>query len=85
MRTALFRIVLLSAFLTLAVTGVASAHVTVSPEEVSAGNYAKLTVSVPTERDVPTTQVRVDIPEGFTVLGVRPVPGWDYEFEENSS
>jgi uncharacterized protein YcnI len=84
MRTALFRIVLLSTFLTLAVTGVASAHVTVSPEEVPAGNYEKLTVSVPTEKEVPTTQVRLEVPEGFTVLGVRPVPGWDYEFEEDA-
>ena len=84
MRPALLRIALLSAFLTLAVASVASAHVTVSPEEVPAGNYEKLTVSVPTERDVPTTQIRLDVPEGFTVLGVRPVSGWDYEFEEDA-
>src|SRR5215213_4905931 len=83
MRPALFRIVLLSMFLTLAATGVASAHVAVSPEEVPAGSYEKLTVSVPTERDVPTTQVRLEAPQGFEVLGVQPVPGWDYEFEEN--
>jgi len=66
------------------VTGVASAHVVVSPEEVPAGNFEKLTVSVPTERDVPTTQIRLEVPEGFTVLGVRPVPGWDYELEEEA-
>src|SRR5215208_4840799 len=84
MRPALFRIVLLSMFLTLAATGVASAHVAVSPEEVPAGSYEKLTVSVPTERDVPTTQVMLEAPEGFTVLGVQPVPGWDYEFEEDA-
>ncbi len=83
-RPALFRIVLLSMFLTLAATGVASAHVVVSPEEVPAGSYEKLTVSVPTERDVPTTQIRLEAPEGFTVLGVQPVPGWDYEFEEDA-
>jgi uncharacterized protein YcnI len=71
-------------FLTLAATGVASAHVVVSPEEVPAGSYEKLTVSVPTERDVPTTQIRLEAPEGFTVLGVQPVPGWDYEFEEDA-
>jgi uncharacterized protein YcnI len=73
MRPALFRIVLLSMFLTLAATGVASAHVAVSPEEVPAGSYEKLTVSVPTERDVPTTQVKLEAPEG-----------WDYEFEEDA-
>jgi uncharacterized protein YcnI len=84
MRAAWFRIGLLSTFLTLAVTGVASAHVVVSPEEVPADSYEKLTVSVPTEREVPTTQIRVEVPEGFTVLGVRPMPGWDYEFEEDA-
>lgn len=84
MQTIWFRSVVLSAFLTLAATGVAWAHVNVSPEEVPGGGYEKLTVTVPTERDVPTTEVRVEVPEGFTVLGVLPVPGWDYEFEEEA-
>jgi uncharacterized protein YcnI len=82
MRTALFRVVALSAFLTLAVTSVASAHVRVLPEEVPAGTYEVFTVRVPTERDVPTTGVRVEVPEGFAISRVEPVPGWDYELEE---
>jgi uncharacterized protein YcnI len=84
MQTIWFRCVVLSAFLTLAAASAAWAHVNVSPEEVPGGGYEKLTVTVPTERDVPTTEVRVEVPEGFTVLGVRPVPGWDYEFEEDA-
>lgn len=60
----------------------AQAHVVVSPEEVTAGDYEKLTVTVPTEKEVPTTEVTVEIPEGFTVFGVKPVPGWEYEFTE---
>ena len=76
------RLAALSAFLTLAASGVASAHVVVDPEEVAAGEYEKLTVTVPTEKEVPTSEVRVDVPEGFTVSGVKPVPGWEYEFEE---
>jgi uncharacterized protein YcnI len=83
MRTALFRVVVLSAFLTLAVTSVASAHVRVLPEEVPAGTYEVLTVRVPTEKDIPTTGVRVEVPEGFTISRVEPVPGWDYELEED--
>ena len=67
----------------LAVSAPAWAHVVVSPEEVAAGDYATLTVSVPTEKEVPTTEIRVEVPEGFTVSGVQPVPGWDYEFEED--
>src|SRR4028118_1193781 len=59
------------------------AHVTVSPEEVSAGDYETLTVSVPTEKEVPTTEIRVEVPEGFLLSGVQPVPGWEHAFEEN--
>jgi uncharacterized protein YcnI len=59
------------------------AHVTVSPEEVSAGDYETLTVSVPTEKEVPTTEVRVEVPEGFLLSGVQPVPGWEHAFEED--
>ena len=59
------------------------AHVTVSPEEVSAGDYETLTVSVPTEKEVPTTKIRVEVPEGFLLSGVQPVPGWEHAFEED--
>jgi uncharacterized protein YcnI len=84
MRTAWFRIVLKSTILTLAVTSVASAHVRVLPEEVPAGSFEVFTVRVPTERDIPTTGVRIEVPEGFTISRVEPVPGWDYELEEEA-
>jgi uncharacterized protein YcnI len=84
MRTAWFRIVLKSTILTLAVTSVASAHVRVLPEEVPAGSFEVFTVRVPTEKDIPTTGVRVEVPEGFTISRVEPVPGWDYELEEEA-
>lgn len=74
----------LSACLLLATSGMALAHVTVQPEEVSGGEYEKLTVTVPSEKEIPSTGVRVDVPEGFTVSGVKPVPGWEYEFEEEA-
>ncbi len=82
MRSALFKILLLSTFLMLAVTSVANAHVRVLPEEVPAGSFEVFTVRVPTEKDIPTTGVRVEVPEGFTISRVEPVPGWDYELEE---
>ena len=59
------------------------AHVTVSPEEVTAGDYETFTVSVPTEKEVPTTEIRVEVPEGFLLSGVQPVPGWEHAFEED--
>jgi uncharacterized protein YcnI len=59
------------------------AHVVVSPEEVTAGDYETLTVSVPTEKEIPTTEIRVEVPEGFLLSGVQPVPGWEHAFEED--
>jgi uncharacterized protein YcnI len=82
MRKRLSKVLLLAVFLTLATTGLAWAHVEVSPEEVPAGEYEKMVVTVPTEKEVPTTEVRVEVPEGFVVSGVQPVPGWEHEFEE---
>jgi uncharacterized protein YcnI len=67
----------------LAVAAPAQAHVVVSPEEVTAGEYETLTVSVPTEKEIPTTEVRVEVPEGFLLSGVKPVPGWEHAFEED--
>ena len=67
----------------MAAAGVAWAHVVVHPEEAPAGSYQKFDVSVPTEKDIPTTQIQVEVPEGFTVTGVQPVPGWQSEFEKD--
>jgi uncharacterized protein YcnI len=67
----------------LAVSPPAWAHVVVSPEVVTAGDYETLTVSVPTEKEVPTTKIRVEVPEGFLLSGVQPVPGWEHTFEED--
>jgi uncharacterized protein YcnI len=73
----------LSTCTVLTVSAPAWAHVVVSPEEVAAGDYETLTVSVPTEKEVPTTKIRVEVPEGFLLSGVQPVPGWEYAFEED--
>ena len=67
----------------LAVSAPAWAHVVVSPEKVTAGDYETLTVSVPTEKEIPTTKIRVGVPEGFLLSGVQPVPGWEHTFQED--
>ena len=67
----------------LAVSAPAWAHVVVSPEVVTAGDYETLTVSVPTEKEIPTTKIRVVVPEGFLLSGVQPVAGWEHTFEED--
>ncbi len=83
MRIGWLRVLLLSTCVVLVTSGVAWAHVVVSPEEVPANEFQKLVVSVPTEKDIPTTGVRVEVPEGFTVSRVQPAPGWEYELEED--
>jgi uncharacterized protein YcnI len=67
----------------LAVSAPAWAHVVVSPEVVTAGDYETLTVSVPTEKEIPTTKIRVEVPDGFLLSGVQPVPGWEHTFQED--
>jgi uncharacterized protein YcnI len=73
---------LLAVCLIIVTSGMAWAHVVVSPDEVPADDYQVLTVRAPTEKDIPTTEIRVEVPEGFTVVRVQPVPGWEAEFEE---
>ncbi len=60
----------------LAVAATASAHVVVTPGEVETGSFVTFTMSVPNEKTVPTTRVRLEIPEGLTVYSYEPVRGW---------
>ena len=49
-----------------------SAHVSLSPKEAVVG-YTTFTVNVPTEKEIPTTEIRVVVPDGVEVHGVAPV------------
>lgn len=51
-----------------------SAHVSLSPKEAVVG-YTTFTVNVPTEKEIPTTEIRVVVPDGVE-SGVAPVAGW---------
>jgi len=76
-----------SVFLTgaiLAYASAASAHVVVYPKESKTGKYEKYTVRVPVEKEVNTTKVRVEFPEGVKVNTVKPVAGWTYAFEKDA-
>jgi uncharacterized protein YcnI len=58
----------------------ASAHVTLQPEEVTAGDFTRMDVRVPNERDnASTTEVVVRFPPGFLSVSTEPVPGWSSE------
>jgi YD repeat-containing protein len=52
---------------------------------VAAKSYQEFLVRVPTEKDQPTTAVRVVFPVGFELLRVKPVPGWKYELERDAT
>jgi uncharacterized protein YcnI len=59
--------------------GVASAHVTVSSPDASAGGFGKVTFRVPTESDTASTvKVRIQLPtdKPFASVSVQPVAGW---------
>lgn len=55
----------------------AAAHVDVLPTTVSQGEAVEFVVRVPTEREVPTTRVRIEVPDEVTVFSfLDPPPGW---------
>jgi uncharacterized protein YcnI len=60
-------------------TSIAAAHVTVLPRESHAGMSQSYTVRVPTEGQVATTSVELEIPADVTVTEV--VPGDGYTFD----
>jgi uncharacterized protein YcnI len=69
----------------LVIAGVANAHVTVWPRESVAGTSDLYTARVPTEKDVPTVQVRVEFPPEVTVSRFVPNHGWDRQVEKDSA
>ena len=59
-----------------------SAHVSVKPAEVGVGKYQTFNVSVPVEKDVATTGVRLIIPAGLEHVSPNVKPGWDVEIKK---
>jgi uncharacterized protein YcnI len=57
----------------------AQAHVTVWPRESQPGTGERYTVRVPTEGQVATTSVELDIPPDVTVTGILVGSGYTYE------
>jgi uncharacterized protein YcnI len=59
---------------------IAQAHVTLQPSEAPAGEFFRLEVRVPTERDDASTEkVDLQLPDGFLFVSYEPAPGWDIE------
>lgn len=70
--------------MSLCFAGIASAHVTVQPKEVPAGSYQVFTLRVPTEKEVATTQVKVEVPAGVKLSRFEPKPDWTYDLEKDA-
>lgn len=64
---------------------IAGAHVTITPRNAQANSSTEYVLRVPTEKDVPTTSLRVVFPDNFEVLRFRAAPGWTMEVERNAS
>jgi uncharacterized protein YcnI len=56
----------------------AGAHVVVEPGEVETESFVTFTMSVPNEKDNPTTKVSLIIPKSLVVYSVEAVPGWEW-------
>lgn len=63
---------------------IAEAHVTVNPTESTTDAYQKYTVRVPVEKEINTTKIKLQVPEGVTVASVMPMPAWDFKTEKDS-
>lgn len=66
--------------------GMASAHVTVSPNKTNEGAYAHATFSVPNESDTAKTdKLTVSLPEDtpFTSVSIQPVEGWTAKVKQS--
>ena len=71
-----------AAIVALVLVGTASvvhAHVTVLPRESPGGAEQRYTVRVPTEVQVPTTSVELEVPPDMTIIEVVPGPGYTFE------
>jgi uncharacterized protein YcnI len=54
-------------------------HVTVNPNQATAGSFSRFAVRVPTERDADTTKVSMQLPEGLFFVSFQPKEGWTRE------
>ena len=71
------RITLLAASIAaLAAASAASAHVTMNPEKAPADSFTRFALRVPTEEDVPTVEVSVQMPAGLDEVTFQPKAGW---------
>ena len=55
---------------------IANAHVNVRPDSVPVGSFQTFTISVPSEKDLPTTEVRILLPDDLEFVTPTVKSGW---------
>jgi uncharacterized protein YcnI len=80
--TTMFMVCLLS---TMLISGLASAHIGVFPNEAIQGTFETFTFRVPSEKDIPNIKVEVKIPAEVDISRVEPKVGWKYDFTKDST
>ena len=76
----------LAAFaLVFATTTTTFAHVTVKPGEVATASYQVFTVNVPNEKEIPTTSVKVAVPENVSSVTPTNKSGWKVSTEKEGT
>lgn len=61
----------------------AFAHVVVRPNQVGVAAFQTFTTGVPNEKEIPTTGLRVVIPEGLKYVSPNVKPGWTIEVKKS--
>jgi uncharacterized protein YcnI len=79
------RLPMFVAGMALGIAHTAVAHVTVWPQQSRAGMAERYTVRVPTERNVSTVSIEVEIPAGVTVSGVLAPAGFSYDVKRDGT
>lgn len=70
--------------MTLALSSTAVAHVVVKPTEVLSASFQTFTVSVPNEKDMPTTKVELKIPTAVQHVTPTQKSGWQIDVDTNN-
>jgi uncharacterized protein YcnI len=61
----------------LILTATASAHVVLDPNEAVVGEQT-YSINVPNEKDIPTVELRLVVPDNVFITSILPLPGWNY-------
>ncbi len=72
----LMKTLVLAAGASLILAAAASAHVTLNPGNAPADSFSRFALRVPTEEDVPTVRVSIQLPAELEEVGFQPKEGW---------